>query len=63
MFDRFKLSRNKQNHSVPEIMTINGQDCSNTQGIAEHFSTFFAKIGAQNESIYVRIMDHTFVTI
>ena len=30
-------------------MTINGQDCSNTQGIAEHFNTFFAKIGAQNE--------------
>ena len=43
MFDRFKhdmkktwsiisetLSRNKQNHSLPETMTINGQDCSNS---------------------------------
>ena len=30
-------------------MTINGQDCSNTQVIAEHFNTnFFATIGAQN---------------
>ena len=63
MFDRFKhdmkktwsiisetLSRNKQNHSLPETMTINGQDCSNTQVIAEHFNTFFATIGAQNEA-------------
>ena len=44
------LSRNKQNHSLPETMTINGQDCSNTQVIAEHFNTFFATIGAQNEA-------------
>ena len=63
MFDRFKhdmkktwsiisetLSRNKQNHSLPETMTINGQDCSHTQVIAEHFNTFFATIGAQNEA-------------
>ena len=63
MFDRFKhdmkktwsiisetLSRNKQNQSLPETMTINGQDCSNTQVIAEHFNTFFATIGAQNEA-------------
>ena len=63
MFDRFKhdmkktwsiisetLSRNKQNHSLPETMTINGQDCSNTQVIAEHFNTFFATSGAQNEA-------------
>ena len=63
MFDRFKhdmkktwsiisetLSRNKQNRSLPETMTINGQDCCNTQVIAEHFNTFFATIGAQNEA-------------
>ena len=31
-------------------MTINGQDCSNTQVIAEHFNTFFATIGAQNDA-------------
>ena len=46
-------SRNKQNHSLPETMTINGQDCSNTQVIAEHFNTFFATIGAQNNA-YIR---------
>ena len=28
----------------------NGQDCCNTQVIAEHFNTFFATIGAQNEA-------------
>ena len=63
MFDRFKhdmkktwsiisetLSRNKQNHSLPETVTINGQDYSNTQVIAEHFNTFFATIGEQNEA-------------
>ena len=44
------LSRNKQNQSLPETMAINGQDCSNTQVIAEHFNTFFATIGAQNEA-------------
>ena len=44
------LSRKKQNHSLPETMTINGKDCSNTQVIAEHFNTFFATIGAQNEA-------------
>ena len=31
-------------------MTINGQDCNNAQVIAEHFNTFFATIGAQNEA-------------
>ena len=36
--------------SLPETMTINGQDCCNTQVIAEHFNTFFATIGAQNEA-------------
>ena len=63
MFDRFKhdmkktwsiisktLSRNKQNNSLPKTMTINGQDCSNTQVIAEHFNTFFATFCAQNEA-------------
>ena len=75
-FDRFKhdmkktwsiisetLSRNKYYHSLPETMTINDQDCSNTQVIAEHFNTFFATIGAQMRPIYVRIRDHTFGTI
>ena len=63
MFDRLKygmkktwsiisepLSRNKQIYSLPETMTINGQDCSNTQVIAEHYNTVFAKI----RTIYVR---------
>ena len=31
-------------------MTINGQDCSNTQVIVEHFNTFFATTGAQNDA-------------
>ena len=37
--------------SLSLSMTINGQDCSNTQVIAEHFNTFFATIGAQNTHI------------
>ena len=31
-------------------MIINGQDCSNTQVIAEHFNSFSATIGSQNEA-------------
>ena len=31
-------------------MTINCQDCSNTQVTPEHFNTFFSTIGAQNDA-------------
>ena len=34
------LNRNV-NNSVPEKMTINGQDCSNKEIIVEEFNTFF----------------------
>ena len=50
LYVSYHPSRNKQNHSLPETMTINGQDCSNTQVIAEHFNTFFATIGAQSNA-------------
>ena len=39
----------KVKNSVPETMTINGQDCSNREIIVENFNTFFATIGEKNE--------------
>ena len=41
----------KVKNSVPETMTINGQDCSNREIIVEKFnrSTFFVSIGEKNE--------------
>ena len=39
----------KVKNSVPETMTINGQDCSNREIIVENFNTFFAIIGEKNE--------------
>ena len=34
----------KVKNSVPEIMTINSQDCSNKEIIVEEFNTFFATV-------------------
>ena len=42
------LNRNVKN-SVPETMTINGQDCSNREIIVENLNTYFAIIGEKNE--------------
>ena len=39
----------KVKSSVPETMTINGQDCSNREIIVENFNTLFASIGEENE--------------
>ena len=39
----------KVKNSVPETMTINGQDCSNREIIVEKFNTFFVSIGEKNE--------------
>ena len=39
----------KVKNSVPETMTINGQDCSNREIIVENFNTLFATIGEKNE--------------
>ena len=61
IFDRYKydMKKNwniisetlnrKMKNSIPETMTINGQDCSDKGTIAESFNTFFASIGKQNE--------------
>ena len=57
------LSRNKQNHSLPETMTINGQDGSNTQVIAEHLTRSLLQSMHRMRPTYVRIRDHTFGTI
>ena len=34
--------------SLPDTMTINGQDCKDKQIIAEQFNSFFATIGELN---------------
>ena len=39
----------KVKNSVPETMTINGQDCSNREIIVKNFNTFCASIGEMNE--------------
>ena len=42
------LNRNAKK-SLPDTMTINGQDCKDKQIIAEQFNSFFATIGELNE--------------
>ena len=39
----------KMKNPIPETMTVNGQDCSAKEIIAESFSNFFASIGKQIE--------------
>ena len=41
------LNRDIRN-SVPDNMIINGLECSDKQGIAEHFNAFFATVGKLN---------------
>ena len=42
------LNRNAKK-SLPDTMTINGQNCKDKQIIAEQFNSFFATIGELNE--------------
>ena len=39
----------KVKNSVPETMTITGQDCSNKEIIAKEFNKFFATVGEKIE--------------
>ena len=68
IFDRYKhdmkktwsiisetLSRSVPN-SIPDTMISNGQDCSDTQVIADNFYDFFSTIGESNKKIFVNIM-------
>ena len=61
IFDRYKhdmkktwgiisetLNRSVPN-SIPDTMTINGEDCSDRQVIADNFNDFFSTIGESNE--------------
>ena len=61
IFDRYKYDMKKKwniisgtlnrkvKNSIPDTMTINGQDCSDKRTIAENFNIFFASIGKQND--------------
>ena len=41
--------------SIPDTMTINGQDCQDKQIIAEQFNSFFTTIGELNvRNYYIR---------
>ena len=42
------LNRSVPN-SIPDTMTINGEDCSDRQVIADNFNNFFSTIGESNE--------------
>ena len=42
------LNRSVPN-SIPDTMTINGEDCSGRQVIADNFNDFFSTIGEINE--------------
>ena len=36
-------------NSIPDTMTINSEDCSDRQVIADNFNDFFSTIGESNE--------------
>ena len=40
----------KVKHSIPDIMSVNGEKCSDKARISKHFNSFFATIGSQNEN-------------
>ena len=40
----------KVKHSIPDIMSVDGEKCSDKARISEHFNSFFATIGIQNEN-------------
>ena len=62
LFDRYKNDMRKTwsiisdtlnkkvKHSIPDIMSVNGEKCSDKARISEHFNSFFATIGSQNEN-------------
>ena len=41
------LNRSNRN-SVPDNITVNNDECSDKQAIAEHFNSFFASVGELN---------------
>ena len=43
------LNRSVPN-SIPDTMTINGEDCSDRQVIADNFNGFFSTIGESKEN-------------
>ena len=49
------LNRSVPN-SIPDTMTINGEDCSDRQVLADNFNDFFSTIGESNEKILLNIM-------
>ena len=49
----FETLNRKVKNSVPETMTINGQDCSNKEIIVEEFNAFFATVGEKIKQ-YIR---------
>ena len=64
IFDRYKhdmkktwgiisetLNRSVPN-SIPDTLTINGEDCSDRQVIADNFNDFFSTIGESNKKKY-----------
>ena len=43
-------------NSIPDTMTINGEDYSDRQLIADNFNDFFSTLGESNKKIFVNIM-------
>ena len=40
----------KVKHSIPDIMSVNGEKCSDKARITEHINSFFATVRSQNEN-------------
>ena len=66
LFDRYKNDirktwsiitdtlNKKVKRSIPDILSVNGEKCSDKARISEHFNSFFATIGSQNENNILR---------
>ena len=62
LFDRYKNDirktwsinsdtlNKKVKHSIPDIMSVNGEKCSDKARMSEHFNSFFSTVGSQNEN-------------
>ena len=49
----------KVKKSVPETMTINGQDCSNKEIIVEEFNNFLLPLEKRLNKIFANMKGHT----
>ena len=49
--------------SVPETMTINGQDCSNKDIIVKNFNAFFLALEKRTNTTFTHMKGHTLAII